>query len=377
MPSSTPHLATHLFSAGSTLSERLGQLHERLLQTTPCVDRIACAIYDAKEDWLKTFINSTRGEALAAYQFPLAESRSLSELAHSGRTRVIDDIPATLQPDTTHSRWVLAQGYRSSFTVPLYDNGAFAGFVFFDSRQRAAFTPVVQRDLALYCNLINMVLASEFAAVRSIVATVAVARDFTHLRDFETGAHLERMARVSRVIARTIADRRGLSDEFVEHVYLFAPLHDIGKIGVPDHVLLKRGRLDPAERAQMEAHVTKGGEMIEKIIGDFNLQQMPDSVVMKNIVLMHHEFLDGSGYPAGLRGEQVPVEARIVTVADIFDALTSARPYKQAWSIDDACLELERMAAAGKLDADCVAALRTARAELETILQRYRDPQDA
>ncbi len=375
MPSSTPHLANHLFSSGSTLNERMRQLHQRILETMPAVDRVACAIYDAREDLLKTFINSTRGEALAAYQFPLSESRSLSELAHSGRTRVIDDIPATLQSDNTHSRWVLEQGYLSSFTVPLYDNGGFAGFVFFDARERSAFTPVVQRDLALYCNLINMVLSSEFAAVRSIVATVAVARDFTHLRDFETGAHLERMARVARVIAQAIAPRRGLSDEFIEHVYLFAPLHDIGKIGVPDHILLKQGRLTPQERVLMQSHVTKGGEMIDRIVGDFNLHQMPDSTVMKNIVLMHHEFLDGSGYPAGLRGEQIPVEARIATVADIFDALTSQRPYKKAWPIDEACVELERMAADGKLDGDCVAALRAHTAELGEILQRYRDPE--
>ncbi|MDZ4073719.1 MAG: HD domain-containing protein [Hylemonella sp.] len=378
MPPNSAHLATHLFAPGSTLNQRLQQLHERLLDAIPCVDRIACAIYDPKEDWLKTFINSTReGRALNAYQFKLADSETLSELARLEQPRVIDDIPAALKPDNVHSRWVLEQGYHSSFTVPIYDNGVFAGFVFFDSRQSGAFTPVVQRDLALYCNLINMTLASEFAAVRSILATVAVARDFANLRDFETGAHLERMARIARVIARAIAGKYGLSDEFVEHVYLFAPLHDIGKIGVADHILLKPGRLDPQERALIQSHVSKGVEIIDKILGDFGLQQMPDSTILKNIVLLHHEFLDGSGYPASRRGAEIPIEARIVTVADIFDALTSQRPYKKSWSFEDACAELERMVTAGKLDADCVATLRTHQEELAGIIQRYQDAEAA
>jgi len=374
MSPTATHLATHLFTPGSTLNERMRQLHERLLDTVPSLDRIACAIYDQGDDLLKTFINSTRrGTALAAYQFKLSDSASLSELARQGNWRVIDDIPATLPPDNAHTRWVLEQGYRSSFTVPMYDNGVFGGFVFFDSCQPAVFTPTVQRDLALYCNLINMTLASEFSAVRQIVATVQVARDFANMRDFETGAHLERMARISRIIAQVVAPLQGRNDEFVEHIYLFAPLHDIGKIGVPDKILLKPGKLDDEERRIMQSHVSKGVEMIERIIGDFSLQQMSDSTVMKNIVALHHEYLDGSGYPAGRRGAEIPLEARIVTVADIFDALTSHRPYKRSWSIDDACQELERMVRDGKLDSDCVAAVRLRVDEIAEVLQRYQD----
>ncbi len=372
------HLASHLFTPGSTLNERLRQLHERLLDTIPSLDRIACAVYDKGEDLLKTFINSTRGgKPLAAYQFKLSESAALSEMAQQGGWRVIDDIPDTLQPDNPHTRWLLAQGYHSSFTVPMYDSGRFSGFVFFDAYQPGAFTPQIQRDLALYCNLINMTLSNEFLAIRQIVATVQMARDFANMRDFETGAHLERMARISRIIAQVVAPLHGRRDDFVEYIYLFAPLHDIGKIGVPDKILLKPGRLDDDERLIMQSHVAKGVEMIDRIIGDFGLQQMPDSTVMRNIVALHHEYLDGSGYPAGRRGAEIPIEARIVTVADIFDALTSQRPYKRSWSVADACSELERMAAAGQLDADCVAAVRLRTVEITDILQRYQDETSA
>lgn len=367
-------LPNRLFEGKATLGERLQGLHRQLIDTVPCIDRIACAVYDQRDDLLKTFINSTRtGEPITAYEFKLSDSVSLSRIAKSGEFRVIADIPDALAPNTAHSAWVIKQGYQSSFTVPMYDNGAFMGLIFFDSLQPDAFTSTVQRDLGLYCTLINMAISNELAAVRAVVASAHVARDFTDLRDFETGAHLERMARYSRAIGRAVAPIYGLSDEFVEHLYLYAPLHDIGKIGIPDKILLKPGKLDPEERKLMEAHVDKGREVLRKILGDFGVDHLPDSLVMMNIVGCHHEFMDGSGYPAGLKGEAIPVEARIVTVADIFDALTSRRPYKSAWTVDEAIAELDCMTAAGKLDGNCVAAIKHHAVEIEEIGRRYQD----
>ena len=367
-----------LFEATGTLTERLDALHDSILDRIPHVDRIACALYDAPEDMLKTFVNSTRkGEAIAGYQFRLADSPSLSKLAATGECRAIDQLATAVRPDSPHSAWLLAQGYQSSFTVPLYDNDSLLGFVFFDSMLPAAFSLREQRDLMLFCNLINMAISNEMSAVRAILASARIARDFAKLRDFETGAHLERMARYARLIARDLAARLGRTDEFVEHVYLFAPLHDIGKIGIPDAVLLKQGRLEATERAAMQRHVDLGGSIIDKILGDLGLRHLPDSTIMKNIVRHHHEMLDGSGYPEGLRGDAIALEARIVTVADIFDALLSARPYKAAWTFEASCDELERLVARGKLDAECVAALRRNETQARAIRDRYQDPQES
>jgi HD-GYP domain-containing protein (c-di-GMP phosphodiesterase class II) len=361
-----------------TLSSHLSFLHDRLSVIAPEVERVACALYDPGEDMLKTFINSTRtGHAMRGYEFRLSESESLSKLARANETRVIDDIPAALDTATAHSRYVRDEGYLSSFTVPMRFQGSFLGMIFFDSREYRTFTPDLQRELTLYAQLITAAVASELVAVRSIIGTIQVARDLTEMRDIETGAHLERMSRYSRIIARGLIEPLDLSDEFVEAVFLYAPLHDVGKIGIPDRILLKPGRLDEDEWTIMKSHTTKGRQMVDTINRDLGIGAVNRDDVMRNIVELHHEALDGSGYPYGLEGDDIPLEARIVTVADIFDALTSPRPYKAGWSVEQALDELDRLVDAGKVDGRCLTSLAAQPQELEFVLNRHMDDADA
>ncbi|MDH5184448.1 MAG: HD domain-containing protein [Gammaproteobacteria bacterium] len=144
-------------------------------------------------------------------------------------------------------------------------------------------------------------------------------------------------------MATTLADDCQLNDEFIEHVYLFFPLHDIGKIGIPAHVLLKKGILDSGEREVMQTHVDKGQEIIDNILAAFEFSDHQFAQILRNIAQHHHETIDGMGYPNGLRGEEIPIEAHIMAVADIFEALTSTRHYKQAWSVDEAFDKLREM----------------------------------
>lgn len=357
-----------------TLGEQIAILHARLVEAFPMVDRMACALYDHQEDLLKTFINSTsKGETLKGYEFKLADSYSLSQLVQTRQVRVINDIPREVSSQARHARWVEEQGYQSSLTVPLFHGDEFQGFVFFDSVQKAVFTEAVQRDLLLYCNLISMSIINEQAAVRTLVESVRVARDLAEVRDFETGTHLERMARYSRLIAKIISEKFGLSDEFIECLYLFAPLHDIGKIGIADGILLKPGRLDDEERKIMQGHVDKGVAIVDRIVSELMGESIVNLDILRNVVGGHHEFLNGSGYPKGLKGDQVKMEARIVTVADIYDALTTRRPYKAEWTHEMALEELRKMQLAGKLDKDCVDAIFDHQDEFLKIQHRYVD----
>jgi putative two-component system response regulator len=165
----------------------------------------------------------------------------------------------------------------------------------------------------------------EQALNRETISRLAAAAE---LRDLETGEHLVRMSEYSAVIAREL----GLPDEQVELLRVASPMHDVGKIGIPDGILLKPGPLTPEERATMEQHAEIGYE----ILADSDVELLRLGALL---ALTHHERYDGSGYPRGLSGDQIPIEARIVAIADVFDALTSDRVYRCALSIDEA-LEL-------------------------------------
>lgn len=144
-------------------------------------------------------------------------------------------------------------------------------------------------------------------------------------RDGNTGDHVSRVARIAMLMAREM----GLSEPLCRMIYLATPLHDVGKIGIPDHILSKPGSLTEEELGIMRQHVEIGVRILEN--GQSDLLQ-----VAERIAGGHHEKWDGSGYPYGLKGNSIPLEARIVALADVFDALCAERPYKPAWTLEKA-----------------------------------------
>ncbi|MEO0002852.1 MAG: hypothetical protein RLZZ22_544, partial [Pseudomonadota bacterium] len=274
-----------------SLSQRLGLLHAQIRRELPAVDRVACALHEAETGQLRTFVHSTgHATPLRGYHLRLADSPSLAALVATRSERVIDDIAVELHDHgTAHTQWLLAQGYRSSYTLPLFEREQLLGVLFFDALEPAVFTPEACDRLRPYAALIGMLLSLEFSNARMLLGSVDLAREFANLRDIETGAHLRRIAALAQLVALGLADARGYDDEFIEHVYLFAPLHDIGKIGVPDAVLLKPGRLDPPEWAQMVQHVTKGEQIVERLVETFGLQHASGVQVLRQIVAAHHE----------------------------------------------------------------------------------------
>lgn len=354
-----------------SLSAKMERVHAMLREHLPFIARIAAAIYDNKSDILNTFVDSNIGsEPLAHYQFKLSESSSLVEIVEQGKPRVIDDLYVFKSSEHEHSKRLLEAGYRSSYTMPMYNHGVFFGFIFFDSLETDSFTETALSQIDPYAHIIALAIIHDFSDVQTLMATVQTARDITHFYDEETGAHQDRMSRYARLIAMKLAERYGFSDEYVEKIFIFSPLHDIGKLGIPSEILLKRGRLDLREYEIMKSHTILGRKLIDQILKNFDLDHLEYIDILRNIAVFHHEAVDGSGYPEGLKQEQIPIEARIVAVADVFDALTSRRPYKLAWSNASAFSLLRQMGGV-KFDMDCVNVLIDSEKEVLEIQSHF------
>jgi len=239
---------------------------------------------------------------------------------------------------------------------------------------RIEFTSRVKNMLAIRRSHLTLVdraawLAEEVAKAtagirereREAVFRLARAAEF---RDPETGAHIQRMAHYSRLIAA----RMGLDSAQQDLILEAAPMHDVGKLGTPDMILLKPGKLTPEEFAVMKQHATIGWEILRG-------SAAPTLQVAAEIAHTHHEKYDGSGYPRGLSGEDIPLFGRIVAIADVFDALTSERPYKLAWEFDKAW----DFVAAGRgthFDPACVDAFLGCRTEVMAVKEQFRDPEE-
>ena len=354
------------------LSDKLAEVHRYVRSQKPFVVRIAVALYEAATDTLKTFAHSSEGDnPLPFYDAPLGGSPSLLEIVARRQPRVVNDTELYGR-EAHHSNRIRGGGFGSSYTLPIFRNGEFLGFLFFNAREKDAFDDTSLHFFDLLGHLLALLVIDGLATPKALVATVRTVTGLAQQRDFETGAHLERMAHYSRIIARELAPRYGLSDADVEHIFLFAPLHDIGKIAIPDDILLKKGKLDAGEFEVMKTHTVKGQEIIADMLNNFHLDDTAHAAMMGNIALYHHEAMDGNGYPSGCKGEDIPLAARIVGVADVFDALTSRRSYKEAWPVDDAIHFLVANAGS-RFDRDCVAALVKHRADVERIQARFAE----
>lgn len=182
-------------------------------------------------------------------------------------------------------------------------------------------------------------------------------------RDNETGLHIIRMSEFAALIAKNA----GLSQYDCDLLLNAAPMHDIGKIGIPDAILLKNGKLDPDEWAIMKTHAQIGADILSD--GDTDLLQMA-----AEIALSHHEKWNGSGYPNGLSGEAIPISGRITAIADVFDALTSERPYKKAWSVEKS-VELIKSESGEHFDPTIVEHFLEVLPKILELKDRYREPE--
>lgn len=352
------------------LRDKLIAAHDSICQQFPFIVRVAVTLYDAQTRVLKTYLHSGDDKRLENYQELIDNAPSLKALLEKGLPRVINNMLTFSDNEPEHAQRIARHGYKASYTLPMFNEGVFFGFIFFNSSEKDVFTEVSLRQLDIYGHMISLMVINELSSIKTLTAAVKTTSQITHCRDPETGSHLDRMSRYSRLIASSIAEKYDLDDEYIEHVFMFSPLHDIGKISIPDEVLLKPGLLSEEEIVVMKTHARKGREMIDDLVGNFGLQNIKHIDILRNIAEYHHEAVNGSGYPEGKIQDDIPLEARIVAVADVFDALTSRRPYKQAWKNKQA-IEVLRDLAGEKLDADCVNALVNNLDEIEKIQKLF------
>jgi HD-GYP domain-containing protein (c-di-GMP phosphodiesterase class II) len=356
-----------------SLKDKLVSAHNVVQEKFPFIARIALTIYDPETKVLKTYMHSSgEDKPLYNYQALLDDAPSLKEILKKGKPRVVNNLVTFEHSEHEHAQRIGRQGYAASYTMPMFHNGEFVGFIFFNSYEKDVFTEHALRDIDIYGHLIAFMVINELTTLKILSAAVKTSVHITHMRDPETGSHLDRMSRFSRIIAKALVDKHDLDDEYIEHVFMFAPLHDIGKIAIPDSILLKPDQLDETESQIMKTHSQKGREMIDEISNNFGLDSINQVNILRNIAEYHHEAVNGTGYPDGKTSQDIPLEVRIVAVADVFDALTSRRPYKEAWSNDEAFTSLQKLADE-KLDRDCVEALIDNREEVEQIQQRFKE----
>ncbi len=199
-------------------------------------------------------------------------------------------------------------------------------------------------------------------------------------RDPDTGQHLERVQRYSRTLANEMAQRPKFQEiidaDYLRLIYQTSPLHDIGKVGTPDHILLKRGKLTNDEFEIMKRHTSLGASTLDNALSKYPRASF--LIMARDIAASHHERFDGTGYPEGLAGTDIPLCARIVSVADVYDALTSVRVYKDAFS-HERTTEIILEASGTHFDPDVVHAFQACNAKFKDIRKRFveEQPSDA
>jgi HD-GYP domain-containing protein (c-di-GMP phosphodiesterase class II) len=344
-------------NAGLTTAELLDTLRETL-RPVVAIDLIAVAVWSPSD-----------GRGWRMHRTSGATGPRLSDGATLECGRAVAELSGAL------GAAAVADGFAATLTMPLQDADHEASVLLVASHDAQAFSEPVQSLLRTVAGPVRAQLDRTLSTEALVVATVEGLAKLAESRDPETGDHLVRMSAYSAFLGAELArdpDRgHGIDARYIEDLRRFAPMHDIGKVGISDSILLKPGRLTDEERADMSRHPTIGGDVLRRC--EAQLQARGRSVFRVGIEIAegHHEKWDGSGYPRGLSGQAIPLSARIVAVADVFDALTSRRPYKEAWPLERALAAID--ADAGRhFDPAVVAALHRCLPQVRDFYERHK-----
>lgn len=266
---------------------------------------------------------------------------SLESIMLNKEPRIINDLDAYLSNRVIkpYSQKLLDHGIKASITLPLEANGMPLGFIFFSSNRKNAYQSKHVEYLKIISNSIALSFQKNIIIDELVYTSILALAKLSEARDEDTGDHLIRMSNYVEAIAQELRKnpiyKTTITNDFITELVKFSPMHDIGKVGIPDAILLKPGKLTFEEFEIMKTHTDYGANVL--IEAENNINRKGRSVFTMGIEIAknHHEKFDGSGYPAGLVGNQIPLSARIVAVADVYDALLSKRPYKEPFTMEE------------------------------------------
>jgi HD-GYP domain-containing protein (c-di-GMP phosphodiesterase class II) len=270
----------------------------------------------------------------------------------------------------------LSPAHAAVVIMPVISNHGPVGVFEFAAEAPGSFTP---EDIGL-CSMVVDQMAYSLENIR-LVRELSRTRDavirgmalLAEIRDPHIGGHLDRICAYSGYLARQLEDRPGyheVTGDFIDLLTRSAALHDVGKVGIPDSILLKPGKLTADEYDVMKPHTTTGADLLRGLMEDFG--EYPLIAMGAEVAQSHHEWWDGSGYPLGIAGRAIPLAARIVSIADVYDALTSRRVYKDAWSREDTMATLRENAGI-QHDPELVEIFLARPEEIFAIQDRFRD----
>jgi response regulator RpfG family c-di-GMP phosphodiesterase len=345
-----------MLNRGKKTEEIFMTLNSILKKTIP-FNRLSLAIIEEGTRTVATkLVHSDRTVVLGiGERYPLSES-SLFDVAQRKDVLLINDLREYLShhPESRSTIALLEEGMRSSLVLPLIINNITRGFLIFNSEEPGAFTEEhivfmksisgqisfsIQRgelldQLELHSkNLEHLVKVRTHEILKTQKTTIFALSKLAEVRDPETGEHLERIRNYSVLIAQILkysGNEIEITNQYLRDLYDSSILHDIGKVGIPDHILLKPGPLTREEFDIIMTHTTiayQALKLASKDLGENSFLNMA-----MDITLYHHEQWVGGGYPTGRSGADIPLSARIVTIADVYDALISRRPYKEPYS---------------------------------------------
>ncbi|MCD9462324.1 hypothetical protein CJF25_04850 [Photobacterium phosphoreum] len=354
-----------------SLKKRLDLFVTSAQKIYPDIIGIAVTRMDEHDNLYSVYRSADYGDNFPTFISSISKSPRLSKMRTSLEPSIIDNMLSHQSSVKSIHFRLLQSNCISSMACPIYTNDTFIGVLFINAKVKDFFSEKINY-FTTFSILITLLISDDFnnkKAFHSIVKTVLL---LSHHKDPETQNHLKRVAEYSRLIGLYLARKRKCDGDFVDSVYHFSDMHDIGKSLIPEDILYSTEIYTDEERAVMNQHPDLGCQLLSNILTTFKYDNNKELSIILNIIRHHHERYDGKGYPDKLKGTEIPLEARIVTVADVIDALLSHRPYKNPWSIED--VELYLINGSGTLfDPLCIDAILHSLDKVTLIQSRYPD----